>query len=105
MQRHATLADVIAWSLAVPVWCATPFLFRVPFVMDRFEMELEYLHVKLTHTTILFRDIPLFAWIVVPLAVSTALALLMIIDRPRLRIISSVIGLTIVGTMLYGPLS
>ena len=101
-QRHATLADVIAWALAVPVLCATPFLFRVPFVMDRFQMEMYSLHAKLTHTTIHFLEIPLFAWIVVPLAVSIGLlAILVVTERPKLRIISSLVSLAIVGTMLW----
>ena len=102
LTTQANLSDLISWAFAAPVIMSTPLLFRVPFVLERFENECQSLNAKLTKVTVLFLNIPPAAWIIAPTIVNIILiACLLICKRPALKICIVLIGGFVIGILQW----
>jgi hypothetical protein len=101
LSKPATLGDVIAWIIAIPVFISTIVCFRVPYVIPQFEKMFMSLHAKLPGITVFILGAPKIMWFVVPLTVSLILGrILMKSSNDGLKVGAAITSSVIVWGLL-----
>jgi type II secretory pathway component PulF len=107
LSKPATLGDVIAWIIGIPVLFSSIFCFKIPFIIPKFVPMFMSLHAKLPAITVFVLSAPGFIWVVIPLAVSVIMVrILLTTSNDKFKVITAVIASTIVwgliGTVILG---